>query len=80
MGNVGKAKGRKMLTQLECHPFVGLLDLILGGILVHTQNLVVVNALGLLQLYLGVLQQLPQFWSVRCKGLDLHPQNFFEHD
>ena len=61
-----------MLTQLERHPFVGLLDLVLGGILIYSQDLVVVHTLGLFQLYLGLLQQLPQFWGVRCKGLHLH--------
>lgn len=69
-----------MLTQLECHPFVGLLDLVLSGIFVHSQDLVVVHALGLLQLNLGVLQQLPQLRGVRSKRLDLQLQSLSEHD
>ena len=38
---------------------VGLLDLLLVGVLVDRQDLVVVLPLGLLQLELGFLQQLP---------------------
>ena len=39
---------------------VGLLDLLFVGRLVHRQDLVVVLPLGLLQLQLGLLQEVPE--------------------
>ena len=56
---------------LERLPLIGLLDVLLGGLLRHLKDLIVILALRLLQLQLRLLQLLPQprrLWVDR-----LHP-------
>ncbi len=56
---------------LERLPLIGLLDVLLGGLLGHLEDLVVVLALRLLQLQLRLLQPLPQPRRLRVDRL--HP-------